>query len=1308
MTKNLENKNIDLRNMTNEQLTMLMEQLQTQITENDQKEAKSNAKQQQDPMLQTLEEIRQKDAEQQAIFREQEQKFEKMLTGRDIVYYPKINVSLDEFRREESAKVNNFGRNSSFLDLFEDRIEKIPGERTFGSITLFVTIQTGLTEEERTFGPFDIELPKLSHRDMYKLMMFTLLKNNFTLQSAQVITKIDAKVMVYNKQFLREHYMEGVKLESHLLSKHGKIKSFGKDTCVPDYLWDQCKGKRGCRSYTREKFVAEVWSYATITVIGCLKPKLCTDNIIQWAKECHPNVSIHAFDATCRKFVAYSNHCSNITLVFFVKDHHLFPITDEQLKTVAAKANQGGAQNLLKYMIEVKWQRRNENVHKLTAVSDVVEHNKDSVIILPEDAKMQEAAKLYCDKSNYYIEYLHWNNNGILDGFMDEKNNMYLLNDQYDRREAICRKLFEMYRTDDLVWSNQSFTRLAVSIFQRISGSIRESSYNVRTRQILDDYSPRALQWCLPDTFPKNMVNFDICKCYPSVLLNNDYKIPVFDIHDVVVPFKGADELNKIGEFYIDETVVSIHGNPIKIEAAFYNSNLVQFLVQEFKLPLTKIKWQITTKKYLAPDSFKKTIKFYFENFSESEAKIMANSFIGELGRKYNKTNSGFTSTDYDTAMCCWTRAMAEGRNLSIDEYNGLFLIKEQHCERLFSDNTSVNRFVISHSILQLLQLIQASIGEKSKLVAYNTDGIFVTNPKIEFQHKKSVKFEIKNIGKAYRTDSKIKYSEKKYRENLDLDSYEIVKGKGVIVCGQAGSGKTTELCKRVVECENPLVLSFTNKAIENVKQRLRKVKNNKHDPNKICHTFDSFFSERNEDNFKELRKKTVFIEEFSMMPNKWVQMIYKAFDKYNIVVNLYGDPNQCEPVEDDSNLIYNYMESETVKQMCPILKTLSYVQESCRYDKETNKMLSTFLKHGKVAAHFAPIGKYYKNTCVRNTTRKAKTESCCERFVKGKDFKEVTFRYNGGRECYKVCKGMPLLATQNLKNDNVFNTMEFVLEDIRQKGEMEFKVNGKWYGIGVFACTFIPGFCVTVYKNQGADIDEHYNILDVGLMDKKQLYTALSRTTKFEYIHLNNKEVNHRYYVREQPDEEIPKMDGDLKNNSGKIYKIEFSNGKVYVGSTCEDLKTRLKLHLSDKKNIVYKNSKFRPKIELIVKAPCFDKKTLESIEMKWIDWLAQDYGSDLLNVRGNTSRRRTRRKTVVHEVVMESDKQLIARVKQLDGKIVIKDNPDIGYWLFDTVVDGKRHQTKARYTDATKEEAFEKISAKKKQLIKELTIDW
>lgn len=86
-----------------------------------------------------------------------------------------------------------------------------------------------------------------------------------------------------------------------------------------------------------------------------------------------------------------------------------------------------------------------------------------------------------------------------------------------------------------------------------------------------------------------------------------------------------------------------------------------------------------------------------------------------------------------------------------------------------------------------------------------------------------------------------MEYFEKHYRENIDVKEYEIVNGKGIIFNGQAGSGKTTKLCEMVLKTENPLVLSFTNKAVENVKSRLQKM-NYSGDVNKICYTFDSYF----------------------------------------------------------------------------------------------------------------------------------------------------------------------------------------------------------------------------------------------------------------------------------------------------------------------------------------------------------------------------------------------------------------------------------------------------------------------------------
>ena len=74
-----------------------------------------------------------------------------------------------------------------------------------------------------------------------------------------------------------------------------------------------------------------------------------------------------------------------------------------------------------------------------------------------------------------------------------------------------------------------------------------------------------------------------------------------------------------------------------------------------------------------------------------------------------------------------------------------------------------------------------------------------------------------------------------------------------------------------------------------------------------ICYTFDSYLCEWNGRDLASLKNKTVSIEEFSMVPNKWITKIDA----------LFGDPNQCPPVEGGSQVHYDYLNSESVRAMC-------------------------------------------------------------------------------------------------------------------------------------------------------------------------------------------------------------------------------------------------------------------------------------------------------------------------------------------------------------------------------------------------------
>ena len=182
-------------------------------------------------------------------------------TKGEIIMYSKVHVSLNEFRMDE-MKLTKSNKNASFRELFQRRLTEIKGHREKISITLYVDIQDGLIENKKSYGPFTVDVPRLDRRDMYKFMVYTLLSNNFTLLSAQEIKKIGCKIVTHNKQFFMHHFMEGLKLESYLLSKQRQIKSYGDNTCVLDYVWDQVKGKRGFKTYNYDKLKAELYSFA--------------------------------------------------------------------------------------------------------------------------------------------------------------------------------------------------------------------------------------------------------------------------------------------------------------------------------------------------------------------------------------------------------------------------------------------------------------------------------------------------------------------------------------------------------------------------------------------------------------------------------------------------------------------------------------------------------------------------------------------------------------------------------------------------------------------------------------------------------------------------------------------------------------------------------------------------------------------------------------------------------------------------------------------------------------------------------------
>ena len=169
--------------------------------------------------------------------------------------------------------------------------------------------------------------------------------------------------------------------------------------------------------------------------------------------------------------------------------------------------------------------------------------------------------------------------------------------------------------------------------------------------------------------------------------------------------------------------------------------------------------------------------------------------------------------------------------------------------------------------------------------------------------------------------------------------------GNGVIYHSGAGCDKTYRLSKMAQEASDPIILSFTNNAIQNVKSVLCDEYNN-YELAKKCYTFDLFFCDHDGRDISSLQGKTIFVEEYSITPNKWMTKLYEAFTKYKLTVFMFGDTNQCDPVE-PGGIFYDYFTSIPITEMCPRRVEMKYIEEYARYDPQTRSLLTEFLENG-------------------------------------------------------------------------------------------------------------------------------------------------------------------------------------------------------------------------------------------------------------------------------------------------------------------------------------------------------------------------
>ena len=1080
--------------------------------------------------------------------------------------------------------------------------------------------------------------------------------------------------------------------------------------CVIDNILYELSNKKYFLSFTRKDLIK---SFKGTTAT--------TDQIIEFAK-LKNYVSVYALDPLNNIFNSYVAEDSKYSLTFIVNNNHLYPILDANLKksiSVTKKIQ------LNDYKFNISY----DDYQYLETVKDEINLNS-RVILLNNDNKefyndkentddviykfLNKAMKDTDEKNKSYVVDSIKFYNGRVQAFKHPiTNQIYEITSDFTERKNIIDDLTKKYGPSLIKFENQSYTTISQIIYNNEFGNIKllesnlsDNIYNLFQRNIINAFQGNVSEDLKED---KNSYGVDIIKSYSSVLLYNDTEFNIFQPFDEVQLFNESMPL-KPGEYYINIPIMLCDGL-MQYPKGYYPLHFIKFLLNNNIITKSNIKMVLYAKQYLKSDTFKNFTEFIYSNYEPSQAKKIINFFIGSLGSKYIKSDSGCITSSYEIA-CALLLQYQDNHKINIDSLNDLHFVRLQNKQPKYTNSLSIHRHIICGGIINLVNLYNSIRHPNIKIISFNTDCIFVkTNLFILDRVKLCMepKNEIETLGKykmePYHVKSnnmfifedraeefykKIEWNEIEEDENINETMNNI---NSCLISGIAGSGKT-ELIKNIYNEETDLILSFTNNSIINIKERLQTEDN--------IYTFDSFFNENltfEQKIMKSSKFERILIDEYSMTPYKMMNLLNVLKNKLNIKLFFFGDYNQCLSVE-TTGIIYDYFKSSTFQAMCNNnLINLKYKPEYARYNQELKDILDLFLKNDKAILPILLKTKTEQNTYInicRTINKKWQiNKSCNERYLlenPNNTKLEITYKKTINNKLvdipYILITGQEYICSNKIASYNLYNGSRCKLENIECENIL-LKYNNDLikFNIKEFIENFEPAYAQTIYRFQGLTIREPFTIHELNIMSKRELYTSMSRATKLDDICFNytskyfeNKDIINCVELKMKKNNDI-----DEKYQHGKIYKITFDNF-IYIGSTYRDIEERFKEHKQAKKGSIFieklKDNKNKAKIELVMKYPCKSLQELEFKEREITEQYINHESLILLNTKFNRKQKIKNSQIDIQRLEKINTHEHLSIFDNIEKKVLRFKNKDV--------------DIKISYNKHGKEETFKKLKEK------------
>lgn len=851
-------------------------------------------------------------------------------------------------------------------------------------------------------------------------------------------------------------------------------------------------------------------------------------------------MSCYALDTEGCVLVSYTHPNSKSKSLCFVTDGtHLYPINQKEIKKRICQLTKG------EKALKSQEHEINPNFITVKTIKDITDDMKGDIFVMEEEDLHQYYLDT-CRKYETVYDFTRYSYRGM---------EMVHFQDRPDRHIRVCpdiQNLADICKKLDLPLSDKFLSAPAIaSHFYQELNNDKPLEKSVLTKLMIDTLLSNKHRGGIMEHMhawdeiaDMDLYGADIRKCYTSVLLNEDTKLPILDV------FSEFTETND--QSIDDQNLYKVQTNnmfPLRGSQIYTGAILNYARSQNIDFKITHV---CRVNKTINQETMINFVKNIYEKLPDSLAKILVNSTTGVMSMWNRTRQSNRMAYGLDEA----SRFHFTGSDIC-DLGNNFLAVRKTWNEIQYKTNIPAHMAIIQYGWIALhkmcvklgMQITQQGLPTKmandGKLVRMVTDSVMFALPKgapqpnipttceigqfkaltNEEVTKKLKRNKAKPIGRISRTIwscvkrdldfsdcekqdwAYLDIDEENYREPSYLDKtvQTLSEFGSFYISGRAGTGKTF-LVKKLIEklrAENKKVFTtaFTNSVARNIGetgQTLHRLFNLS-----VGKPFENA-------NLKQFNAGDILVvDEISMVPHEFYA-IFQQLKHRGVTMIFLGDFEQLAPVGQE-NARTVVLDSYVFRWLCDFHQVELLIRK--RYDEKLgqacDKVLNGVFDKSSFQKFAGELSPEDVHITYLNETRQRINEILMDKMAQESNDEEALcfeIEKSGIFQPLNLVTNSPIVCIKSCKEHNIKNAEEFVVGGWDENTVHLMSVeDGKEYCIenNLFCSHFTSGHGTTGHRAMGKTYGGRVIIHDANFhrVSKHWLYTVLTRATKWENI---------------------------------------------------------------------------------------------------------------------------------------------------------------------------------------------------------------